>query len=334
MLTISQQAGDDGRLFGSVTTQDIADAIQEARGIAVDRRKIHLDEPIKHAGTVHGRRGDGRRRHRQRQDDGQRAVARAHRPVMPKASPGRPSVACRRGGRAGRAPGLPTCDDFAQACEESRRVCGEARAADLRRCYVRTPLDEHSPRPPMGRGSDGAQGPPAGVAPPHSLEAEQSVLGAMLLSDRTHYALVIEEGLKAEDFYRERHREVYESMLELFTAGEPIDVLTVTEHLRSRGRLDAAGGAGGDRHPHRGSARSRQPAPIRADRPRPRAVSAARNSSRRPCAGRGPARFSQRYFDAGRIGPAFAYFSIHAKNSRYQSREFCGFRIQWFSSGK
>jgi large subunit ribosomal protein L9 len=51
VLTISQQAGDDGRLFGSVTTQDIAEAIQEARGIAVDRRKIHLDEPIKHVGT-------------------------------------------------------------------------------------------------------------------------------------------------------------------------------------------------------------------------------------------------------------------------------------------
>ena len=51
VLTIAQQAGDDGRLFGSVTAQDIADAIQEARGIAIDRRKIHLDEPIKHVGT-------------------------------------------------------------------------------------------------------------------------------------------------------------------------------------------------------------------------------------------------------------------------------------------
>jgi replicative DNA helicase len=93
-----------------------------------------------------------------------------------------------------------------------------------------------------GRASDGAQAPPAGTAPPHSIEAEQSVLGAMLLSDRTHYAFVIEEGLKVDDFYRERHREVYESMLALFTAGDSIDVLTVTEHLRSRGRLDAAGG--------------------------------------------------------------------------------------------
>jgi large subunit ribosomal protein L9 len=51
VLTIPQQAGDDGRLFGSVTTQDIADAIREARGIRVDRRKIHLDEPIRHTGT-------------------------------------------------------------------------------------------------------------------------------------------------------------------------------------------------------------------------------------------------------------------------------------------
>jgi large subunit ribosomal protein L9 len=51
VLTISQQAGEDGRLFGSVTTQDIAEAIKEARDIDVDRRKIHLDEPIKNVGT-------------------------------------------------------------------------------------------------------------------------------------------------------------------------------------------------------------------------------------------------------------------------------------------
>jgi replicative DNA helicase len=98
------------------------------------------------------------------------------------------------------------------------------------------------PQATNGRSSEPRQPPPAGAAPPHSIEAEQSVLGAMLLSDRTHYAFVIEEGLKPADFYRERHREVFESMLELFTSGEPIDVLTVTEHLRARGRLDAAGG--------------------------------------------------------------------------------------------
>jgi large subunit ribosomal protein L9 len=51
VLTIPQQAGDDGRLFGSITPQDIADAIRDARGIRVDRRKIHLDEPIRNIGT-------------------------------------------------------------------------------------------------------------------------------------------------------------------------------------------------------------------------------------------------------------------------------------------
>jgi large subunit ribosomal protein L9 len=51
VLTIPQQAGDDGRLFGSVTTQDIADAIRDARGIKIDRRKVHLEEPIRHVGT-------------------------------------------------------------------------------------------------------------------------------------------------------------------------------------------------------------------------------------------------------------------------------------------
>ena len=51
VLTITHQAGDDGRLFGSVTSQDIVDAIKEARGIDIDRRKVHLEEPIKTVGT-------------------------------------------------------------------------------------------------------------------------------------------------------------------------------------------------------------------------------------------------------------------------------------------
>jgi large subunit ribosomal protein L9 len=51
VLTIPHQAGEDGRLFGSVTSQDIADAIKEARGLTIDRRDIRLDEPIKTVGT-------------------------------------------------------------------------------------------------------------------------------------------------------------------------------------------------------------------------------------------------------------------------------------------
>jgi large subunit ribosomal protein L9 len=51
VLTIPQQAGADGRLFGSVTAQDIASAIKEARGLKLDKRNVHLPEPIKNVGT-------------------------------------------------------------------------------------------------------------------------------------------------------------------------------------------------------------------------------------------------------------------------------------------
>ena len=51
VLTITHQAGDDGRLFGSVTTEDISNAINEARGLRIDRRHIHLDDAIKTVGT-------------------------------------------------------------------------------------------------------------------------------------------------------------------------------------------------------------------------------------------------------------------------------------------
>jgi replicative DNA helicase len=80
------------------------------------------------------------------------------------------------------------------------------------------------------------------VAPPHNLSAEQSVLGAILLSDQTMYALVIEEGLRPDDFYRQRHGAIYEAMLELYTESEPVDTLTVIDRLKARGKLDDVGG--------------------------------------------------------------------------------------------
>jgi len=51
VLTIQHQAGEDGKLFGSVTSKEIADAIQAARGLKVDRRKIRLEEPLRETGT-------------------------------------------------------------------------------------------------------------------------------------------------------------------------------------------------------------------------------------------------------------------------------------------
>jgi large subunit ribosomal protein L9 len=51
VLTITHAAGDDGKLFGSVTSQEIVDAIRQARGLKLDRRKVQLDEPIRTTGS-------------------------------------------------------------------------------------------------------------------------------------------------------------------------------------------------------------------------------------------------------------------------------------------
>ena len=51
VLTIPQPAGEDGRLFGSVTSEDIVSAIKQARGLKIDRRKVHLEQPIRTTGT-------------------------------------------------------------------------------------------------------------------------------------------------------------------------------------------------------------------------------------------------------------------------------------------
>ncbi len=83
------------------------------------------------------------------------------------------------------------------------------------------------------------------LAPPHDLEAEQSVLGAIFLSDVSLYGLVIQDGLRPQDFYREQHRIVYQAMMDLYNASEPVDIVTVKNRLREAGRLDDVGGEAG-----------------------------------------------------------------------------------------
>src|SRR4051812_6314985 len=91
-----------------------------------------------------------------------------------------------------------------------------------------------------GNSFNGGGGP---MAPPQNLEAEQSVLGAVLLSDTALPALIIDERLTPDDFYRESHGRIYQAMLDLNTLGEPVDALTIVEHLKQAGDLESVGGA-------------------------------------------------------------------------------------------
>ena len=76
--------------------------------------------------------------------------------------------------------------------------------------------------------------------PPHSTEAEKSVLGAALLSKDALFDVV--EVVKPQDFYDKNHTEIFEAMLDLNRKNVPVDALTVAEELKKRGSLDMVGG--------------------------------------------------------------------------------------------
>jgi len=85
-----------------------------------------------------------------------------------------------------------------------------------------------------------AAAPPGGFTPPASPEAEQSVLGAILVRPEVldRVADVIESG----DFYREAHGRIFQAMLDLYGRGDPVDLVTVTALLNERGQLEGVGG--------------------------------------------------------------------------------------------
>ena len=79
-----------------------------------------------------------------------------------------------------------------------------------------------------------------GRVPPQSIEAELSVLGAMMLKKEAVTQAI--ELLRADEFYRQAHRAVFEAMEGLVRIGEPVDIVTVTEALKKSGRLEQVGG--------------------------------------------------------------------------------------------
>jgi replicative DNA helicase len=87
-------------------------------------------------------------------------------------------------------------------------------------------------------GAGGAEA--AAIVPPHDLDAERAVIGAMLVSEAA--VSVVGETLTAEDFYSETHRVLYGAMMRLYAKGEPIDQLTLSDELRSVGEFDRVGG--------------------------------------------------------------------------------------------
>ncbi len=76
--------------------------------------------------------------------------------------------------------------------------------------------------------------------PPQNIEAEQSVLGSMLLSRDA--IIDVSEIIKADDFYKESHKKLFDVMMEMFEKDIPVDLVTVVDELRKRNMLEAVGG--------------------------------------------------------------------------------------------
>ena len=85
-----------------------------------------------------------------------------------------------------------------------------------------------------------SEGPDTAHIPPHSIEAEQSVLGG-LLQDASHFDSVLEQ-VSDTDFFRSAHSRIFRTMMQLFEREQPLDVITVSEMLQSRKELEGVGG--------------------------------------------------------------------------------------------
>jgi len=79
-----------------------------------------------------------------------------------------------------------------------------------------------------------------GKVPPQALELEEAVLGAIMLEKDAIISVI--DILRPESFYKDIHRIIYEAVLDLSKRLEPIDLLTVTEELKKKDKLDAVGG--------------------------------------------------------------------------------------------
>jgi len=84
--------------------------------------------------------------------------------------------------------------------------------------------------------------PTSAYVPPQNIEAEESVLGAMLVAEPTLTRVIDEVKLNAADFYLDRHRAIFECVHDLYAAAKPVDELSVSEALTQRNRIEEAGG--------------------------------------------------------------------------------------------
>ena len=170
-LVIKMKAGDDGKLFGSVTHKDVAEAIKKAAGIEIDKKLIRIEEPIKMTGTY---------------------TVEVH---------------------------------LHAGCQRRRQNRGRKR----RRKIMARPLkNTRETKEPGMR------------VPPQNIEAEQSLLGGLLVDAESMNKVADIVG--AADFYRDSHSKIFALITDLYERNDAIDMITISSLARDRGILEGIGG--------------------------------------------------------------------------------------------
>jgi len=263
VIKIPARAGVEGKLFGSVTAADVVEAVAQQTGVSLDRRRLHMDEPIKTLGT-------------------HEVPVKLHAEVEFRVTVEITTFRADAYDRVSRNPVVRFGDtvdddlsrrDFTVNANERRA----SRSALVRvtppwhhGTYVRwrsRPLWTAAPLihrvSTRNRCSDSTDGPArvgvlmvqslddarrrsrsgsTGRVPPHNLQAEESLLGAMLLS-RDAIASAVEM-CGVDDFYKPAHGHVFDAICSLYAQGEPADPVTVADELRRADLLEAIGGTG------------------------------------------------------------------------------------------
>ncbi|MFR2332533.1 MAG: 50S ribosomal protein L9 [Flavonifractor plautii] len=208
-VKVVAKGGNGGRLFGAVTSKEIADALQAQHGIAIPKTKIVQDEPIKAFGGYELKVKLGYE------------VTGTLKVVVAEAEPGtggqRPSVYAQAG--------LPWVGRplWPPAGAHRGRPCG---VCVLSRPHFTLPEVRNMP----------SEEELLTRQMPHSTEAEQSVLGSMLIDARCVPEVI--EALRPEDFYLRTNREIYETIYSMFNFSLTIDPVTVLEHMKQNGVYD------------------------------------------------------------------------------------------------
>ena len=229
--TFTLETGETGKAFGSITAQDLVKRIKNELGNEIDRHRVSLEHPIKTTGE-------------------HEVSIKLHHDVMAKFKFTVKSTHRSRSLRNRKRRQNRRRRSAVSSARQTNKINAEFSRSRKRRTWEASQDSRQWRWPRLAAQNGGRVFPTSPTAssqdihrtPPHSVEAEQGVLGSMLISPREIIAECVEK-INEEYFYVPAHQTIYIVLVELWNAGQGIDLITFTQVLRDRNVLETVGGA-------------------------------------------------------------------------------------------